>query len=130
MSTGNRAFTLVEALAAVVILAVGVSSVLHGFTVLGRTELRMRTAEKLQRLAEDKYDELMATGQTSQSGLNGDFSDIGENGYSWSLDVEPSGVDNLNSVVVTVTPSRGSTQDKAIAYGLQFVPPATAGAGQ
>ncbi len=134
MSTGSRrrsrGFTLVEALVATVLVGVGVTSVMNGFASLTKSEAITRESERMQRLAMDKYDEVVATGEAAtQGGESGNFQDRGEDRYSWKVDVQPSTETNLNVVTVTVTPTNGNSNRDAVVDGLVFVQPAATAAG-
>lgn len=112
MSTGNKrvrsvGFTLIEALVAVVILGIGITAVLGGYSSLTRAEARARESETMHRLAVQKLAELRATTQTFSGSDKGDFQDWGDTRHEWSLDVQPSGIDSLDAVTVTVTPTSG-----------------------
>jgi len=128
----NRAgFTLIEALVATALLASGVVAVLGAFGALNRTETRARELETMQRLAYQKYDELLATSTDITSPQDGDFSDQNIDGYTWKSEEEPSGVENLDAVTVTVEKAndKSSSAPSAVAYGLVYVPPTTTATG-
>jgi len=130
----QRGFTLIEALVAAALLATGVVAVLSAFGALSRTEASAREVETMQRLAYQKYDELLATSTDITSPQDGDFSDRNIDGFTWKMEEEPSGVDNLDAVTVTVQKSNDNSSNplSASAYGLIYVPPAdsTTGATQ
>lgn len=115
-------FTLLEALAAVALLGVGIVGSVSAFGTVIQTEDRARQREHMQRLAEDKLAELMATGQATTSS-NGDFQDQNEPNYTWRLEVNTSGITDLNSVTLTV--ERSNNNDKARLDTLVYVPPTT-----
>ncbi|CAN5421795.1 hypothetical protein BH11ARM1_BH11ARM1_06850 [soil metagenome] len=123
----KKGFTLIEMLVATVILGVGVAAVLGAYASISSSEDRARTVEKLQRLAVDKFSEMRATNDTFTANDNGDFSDRGDDNINWSMEVEPSGVENLQAVTITVTQSNaGNTAPEAEVTQLVFVqPPAT-----
>jgi len=128
----NRAgFTLLEALVAAALLATGVVAVLSAFGALNRTEASAREVETMQRLAFQKYDELLATSTDLTAPQDGDFSDRNIDGYTWKSEEEPSGVDNLDAVTVTVQKSNDNSSNPltGIAYGLVYVTPTTTATG-
>lgn len=118
----RRGFTLLEAMVGVVILAIGIVGALTSFGTLIRVEDRARQTERMQRLAQDKLAELVATGQAATSS-NGDFTEQNEPGYTWNLEVNTSGITDLNAVSLTVTQTgaNGSTRLDTLLY----VPPVT-----
>ena len=123
-------FTLIEAMVAVVLLAVGIVSVLGALGAISHSEAYAREKEKMQRLAAMKYEELIATGEAQNPMESGDFQEVGLDGYSWDLSSEPSGVENLNAVTVTVTKDQRPLKDLTEkTEGLLYVPPQTGTAG-
>jgi prepilin-type N-terminal cleavage/methylation domain-containing protein len=96
-------FTLLEVLVAAVLLGVGIAAVLGGYSSIAQDEMRAREKEKMQQLAVDKFNELRAMTSSFTASDNGDFSDRGEPDLEWNLDVEPSGVQNLNAITVMVS---------------------------
>ncbi len=127
-SLKRRGFSLIEALASVTILGLGIAAVVGGLGAVARTETRTRQIEAMTRLAQHKFDELVATSTSLGSSTiqNGDFSDQNNSDYSWSAQVEDTGITNLEALTVTVTPS-SDTSSKAptgIVTGLIYVAPA------
>ncbi len=103
MSRGSASgFTLIEALVSVALVAIGIASVLGGFASLTISQRKVRDTEKMQRLALQKYDEIVATDSLEATTLSGDFTDYGEDALQWSASVEPTGVENLMALTVTV----------------------------
>jgi len=96
---------LIEALASVTILGLGIASVLSGLGAMSKVESRMRKVEEMTRLAQHKYDELVATSTSMTAGASqsGDFSDENNSEYLWNCDIADTGVTNLEAVTVTVT---------------------------
>ena len=86
----------------------------------------MHGQERLQRLAVQKYDELIATSALSSASQSGDFKDRNLDGIEWKADVVPSGVTNLDQIKVTVyeTDSSGNGGSAEI-DGLRYNPPVT-----
>jgi len=128
----NRAgFTLIEALVAAALLATGVAATLGAFGALNHTEASAREVETMQRLAFQKYDELLATSTDLTAPQDGDFSDQNLSGYTWKSEEEPSGVENLDAVTVTVQKANDNSSNplSAVAYGLVYVPPTTTDSG-
>jgi type II secretory pathway pseudopilin PulG len=119
-------FSLIEALAAVTILGVGIVAVLDGLGAMSKVESRMKRIEEMTRLAQHKYDELVATSTTMTSGSSqsGDFTDENNTDYLWSCDIEDTGVTNLEAVTVTVTLANdnSATAPKGKVSTLLYVP--------
>jgi prepilin-type N-terminal cleavage/methylation domain-containing protein len=115
-------FTLLEALAAVALLGIGIVATTSSFGALIRNEDRARMTEKMQGLAEAKLAELQALG-TATTSANGDFTEEGEPDYTWSLEANTSGVTDLDAVKITVTHENGGETAKIDT--LVYVPPQT-----
>lgn len=128
MSRGFKSgFTLIEAMVTVALVAVGVVGVIGGFGALTASQTRAQESERMQRLAFQKYDELLATQGTTLTDLGGDFADQGQAGLKWEASVQPTGVENLDSITVTVSRMNDSGGPLAQAEGLSFRPPAATG---
>jgi prepilin-type N-terminal cleavage/methylation domain-containing protein len=122
----RRGFTLVEAMVSTVLLAVGITAVLGAFSSMTSNYRKARDTEQMQRLALDKYEELVATGSLQTQTLNGDFSDRGNDRYLWDASVETTGVENLSSLTITVQPrDNQETEPKVSIDGVVFIEPAT-----
>jgi prepilin-type N-terminal cleavage/methylation domain-containing protein len=125
MSTASRrrrGFSLIEAMVAVAVTGIGVTAALGGMRALAKAEHRATRTEIMQRLAFQKYDEVIATGEVNTAPLEGDFRDVNVDGYEWRVEVEQSGVENLSIVKVRVNPA-GEEDNYVLAKGLQFQPP-------
>lgn len=124
----KRGFTLIEAMAAVVILGVGIVAAMSGFSTLAKSEFNARQTEKMVRLGQDKLAELVATGQATQSS-NGDFTDQNEPDYTWDLQVNTSDITDLNSVTISVNQANSSRAAVKIDTMLYVPPTTTTGTG-
>ncbi len=125
----RKGFTLVEALAALVLLGVGIAAVVTAQGSLGRTESRMQELQVMARLAESKLSELMATEAANVSD-SGDFTEEGDTEHEWETIVDPSGVENVNAIRLIVRKVGGRTNDPEYELNtLQFVPPGDGTAG-
>ena len=119
-------FTVMEALAAAVLVGVGVTAAMGAIGSMSQTEIRMRESEKLGRLAHMKLDEVMALGDATNTDTEGNFEEYGEPNYEFTVDVQPSGVDSLDTILVTAKKSNGdTTSQEGRATGLLFTPPET-----
>lgn len=117
-------FTVMEALAAAVLVGVGVTAGMSAIGAMSQSEIRMRESEKLSRLAHEKLDEIIALGDTVNTPTDGDFEDYGEPNYEFSVEVQPSGVDSLDTVRVVAKKSNAdSTSQEGKAVGLIYTPP-------
>ena len=128
--TAMRGFSLVEVIAATVLLAVGIAAGMGALSKMVGADTRVGELETMSRLAQTKFDELIATEQATSS-TEGTFEDIGENKYKWSLEITPSGITNLDTVRLTVKPSQDSTTapNAQVCSLIYRVPTSTAGAG-
>ena len=127
----KRGFTLVESLVGMVIVAIGVVGVMGGYSRVLQTEVKLRDTQRMHGLAQQKLDELMATGQVSSGAQSGDFSDQNMPEYHWSMSVDSTGVTDLTGVSVSVTHGTGDDAPKETVTSLLYVPPtSTAGGAQ
>jgi type II secretory pathway pseudopilin PulG len=92
----------VEALASVVLLLVGITSVMTALGALTNAQRRAEENEDMHRLARQKYDEIVGLGTLTSGQTSGDFLDSGEKRFIWSADREPTGFGNLDSIKVDV----------------------------
>lgn len=126
-SRSQSAFTLIEAVVSIGIVGIGVASAMGGFSALTKTDVSLRDREYQQRLAVQKYDEIISTGAIDTAELNGDFTDRNDNKYEWRAEVTPSGVDNLQVLTVTVKAMNTEEGPQAVVDGLVFQPPQNTG---
>ncbi len=133
MYIGNRirrrrcGFTLIEAIASVAILSIGIVAVMGGIGAMSRAESRIRQIEAMTILAQHKYDELIATTANLTTNQTGDFTDQNNNDYSWSATIDQTGVTNLVAVSVTVNPTVDTSSSAPVAHvsGLIYQAPAS-----
>jgi prepilin-type N-terminal cleavage/methylation domain-containing protein len=126
MSRGSRAFTLIEALVAITLVGVGIAAAMSGMAHLSAAQYRSREIERMQRLAVQKYDEMVAVGTLESANLSGDFSDYSQPDYEWKADVQPTTVENLDSLTITVDRRTDDNGPAATIDGLVYQPPAAA----
>lgn len=126
MSSGHsrRGFTLVEALAAVALIAVGVVAALNALGAMATSEGRARELEVMQRMAINKLHELTATGQATTA-MSGNFEDQNDTTYQWSLEVDTTGVTDLSAVTVSVTRRDNPSGPKQTVESLQYTSSST-----
>jgi general secretion pathway protein I len=107
--TRHRAFTLVEIIVSIAIIAALLPAILYGMNVAAKVSANARNRSQAALLAQQKIDELLVTNPTDPQ--TGDFGDQYP-GYTWSSDVQDrSGdittVDNLTTTIqehdVTIT---------------------------
>lgn len=122
-----RGFTLIEAVASIGLVAIGIASAMGGLGAMAKTDRQMQEREIMQRLAVQKYDEIVSTNAIDTAELNGDFSDRSDDRYEWRAEVEPSGEENLE--ILTVTVKRLDTEEgpEATLDGLVYRPPVDTG---
>jgi len=104
-------FTLIEVMVATVLLGLGIAMGFSALSSMTKTELRLREKEKMNLLAVQKLDEIMALGDVANQQTDGDFSEFGEPNYKWTMDTQPSGTDNVSTVRVIVTTNDDKTSD-------------------
>ena len=123
----KRGFSLIEAIASMGILTIGIVAVMGGLGAMSRAESRIRQVEKMTSLAQHKYDELVATSTSLNGSQSGDFSDQNLQNYNWSATIDQTGVTNLVAVTVTVTSTTDSGPSSPTGHvsGLMYQPPTT-----
>ncbi len=112
-------------MASVVLLGVGIVSVLGAYSAIARSEDRAREVEKMHRLAVGKYSEMRAITDTFSGSESGDFTEEGQPDYVWEMAVDPTGIENLDAITLTVElRGRGGEQDPSSSVtGLVFQQP-------
>lgn len=121
----QRGFSLIEALVALVLAGGGIAALVSSMGVMQRSEARILLAEKMQRLAVEKLDEIVATQDTNAQ--SGDFQDRGVEGFSWTVTDDTTSVENLEKITVQVTKDGDETAVQTVET-LIYRPPATTGA--
>lgn len=105
------------------LVAIGVAAVFGGLRALGAAEAHARTAERLQRLAERKLDEMGTVTDPRTAEDSGNFADDGYPEIQWTMTLESS--DDVNVDQITVEATVGD--DRQSLTGLVFIAPQTAG---
>jgi type II secretory pathway pseudopilin PulG len=104
----RRAFTLVEAMVAVILCGVGVVAAMQALASLQKTNINAVHSERLLRLASNKIEEIGVTSPVTETPTDGDFSDDGAPDASYKIDVQPGTIDG--TYVVTITASDAVSQ--------------------
>jgi len=107
---------------AVVLVSLGIVAVFGGIAAMNRAEARARDADLLQSLAQQKMNEMGAVTDPRTAETSGDFGDRGYPDVTWSLEVQPSGAQDVDTVTITAT--RGPVSEALTS--LLCVPPDTA----
>lgn len=118
-------FTLIEMMVTAVLVAIAIVGVLGAIRAISAADLRAREADLLQRLAVLKLNEFGPVTNPQTADNKGDFTDQGYADVQWSLEVVPSGTENLDELTVTAT--RGERSQTVT--GLLFVAPTTGSTG-
>ena len=123
----KKGFTLVEVVVSVALLAIGIVVSLGSLSAMTKTEVKLRKTEEMNRLAVQKIDEVLAVGNATKAETSGTFDDYGYTGYEWSLEVAPSGTENLDTIRVTVTEASANSSAGVSVSSLLYTPPSTTG---
>ncbi|MFY7883161.1 MAG: type IV pilus modification PilV family protein [Fimbriimonas sp.] len=124
----KKGFTLVEVVVSVALLAIGIVVSLGSLSAMTKTEVKLRKTEEMNRLAVQKIEEVLAVGNATTAETSGTFDDYGYTGYEWSLEVAPSGTENLDTIRVTVTEASANSSAGVSVSSLLYTPPSTTGA--
>jgi len=100
--SARRGFTLIEVLAALLLMAVVMPVVMNGISLATRTSSTARRRDEAGGLAQAKLAEIIATGQWLNGNLSGDFSpDWPE--YRWEAALQPQLNSNMTITTTQVT---------------------------
>ena len=124
----KKGFTIVEVVVSVALLAIGIVVSLGSLSAMTKTEVKLRKTEEMNRLAVQKIEEVLAVGNATTAETSGTFDDYGYTGYEWSLEVAPSGTENLDTIRVTVTEASANSSASVSVSSLLYTPPSTTGA--
>ena len=100
--SARRAFTLVEVLASLLLMAIVIPVAMEGMSVASRIGVLGQRKAAAMRVAERLLNELMVEQQTEQSSASGTAVD-GETTYPWIMHVENWPEDAMQQMSVTVT---------------------------
>lgn len=126
-SRPRRGFSIIEAIVAVALLGIGVASALGALGHLIQAETSSMERTRMVELAVEKMHELRATGDYTLAPLDGDFQDYGESLYSWTAELQPTGVENLDQFTVTVTRQESSGASETLNTLIFHAPVASGG---
>ena len=126
MAKKRRGFTMMEAIVSVALLAVGIVAALSAIGQMTKAEAIVQEGERMRRLADEKLQELIATGDY-QTITEGDFTERGENRYTWTSLLDPTGVENLETLTVTVVRVNRRDDSGYDASQLIYIPPVATG---
>ena len=98
----RRGFTLVEVLAALLLMAIVIPVAMQGMSVASRAAIMSQRKAAAMRVAERMLNELIVTGQMTQSTASGSLDD-GDTTYPWAMESEPWPQDAMTQVTVKVT---------------------------
>ena len=96
-----RAFTLVEVLAALLLMAIIIPVAMDGMSVASRIGVLGQRKAAAMRVAERVLNEMIVEGQTQQSSSSGTAVD-GDTSYPWTVRVEAWTEDAMQQMTVTV----------------------------
>ena len=117
----RRGLTFVEVLVAIVLVGVGLASLIGGLGALTRSYSSAQEREIMHRLAQGKYEELLATGDWITVS-DGDFEDVRYAKYEWEIETSTTDVEDLESLRVVVRISDAGDNAFVVAEGLVYRP--------
>lgn len=98
----RRAFTLIEVLAALLLMAIVIPVAMQGMSIASRAGLLGQRKAAAMRVAERMLNELLITGEMNQTTSSGSLLD-GDTTYPWTMQTEPWTEDTMTQVTVKVT---------------------------
>ncbi len=125
----RRAFTLIETLVAIAIIAAVLPIVLSGINLASRAGLLAKQRTLAATLGEAKLNELVSTGLWNSGALSGDFGDDAP-GFTWVAAVTPYNdsdltTQNLEEIDLTVTWTSRNSPRTVVLSTLVYNPTAT-----
>jgi prepilin-type N-terminal cleavage/methylation domain-containing protein len=120
----GRAFTLIEVLAALLLMAIVIPVAMQGMSIASRAGLLGQRKAAAMRVAERMINELIVTGEMNQTTTSGTLVD-GDTTYPWSMQTEPWTEDTMTQMTVKVTFSIQGN-DYEVSASTLFDPMATA----
>jgi prepilin-type N-terminal cleavage/methylation domain-containing protein len=126
--SGRRAFTLVEVLAALLLIAIVLPVVMRGISAGTSSASLTRRRTEASSLAQSKLAEIMATEQWRDGALNGTFT-LAETenaaDYSWRAELQQWSEENVKQLDLYVTWTTGKGEQNVMLSTLiyDYVPP-------
>ena len=117
----NRGLTLVEVLVAIILVGVGLASLVGGLGALTRSYSSAQEREIMHRLAHEKYEDLLATGDWITVS-DGGFEDVRYEKYEWEVETATTEVEDLESLRVIVRIIDSADNASVVAEGLVYRP--------
>ena len=132
-SCRSRGFTLIEALAAITIMAIVLPTLLYGITLAGNAAALVKQRNLAASLGEAKLNELVATNEWQTGSLSGDFGDDGP-GITWVANVTPYSdpnmtTENLQQIDLVVSWMSHHATRSVTLTTLVYVPASSSGLG-
>jgi type II secretory pathway pseudopilin PulG len=101
--TRQQGFTLVEMVVVIFFVAISLVGVMGGIRAILLTDAKAQRVDLLQRLAAQKMNELTSASDLNNLEQSGNFIEQGYGNIVWSVDNQPSGIENVNQLRVVVT---------------------------
>lgn len=116
MRRRNAGFTLIEVMVTTVIVAIAIVGVLGAIGSEAKERAQANDAVLLQRLANEKLNDLRVLQDPSSTTGNGDYSDRAYPDITWTAEVETTNTNNLDQVTVTATKGKESQSVTTLIY--------------
>ncbi len=120
---GSQGFTLIEVLAALLLIGIVLPVAMQGVSIATRTATLARQKSEAASMAQSKLNELLASGNVESGPQAGDFAEDGAPEFSWKATIDPwsdpnalvanSSTATINQISVTVI-WRFGTQDRSV----------------
>lgn len=105
-------FGLVEVLVSIVLMGLAVAGLVDVLGRMDHTEAKALDREVMQRLAQDKLDEIVSL--DTYDTFNGDFSDQGQPSLNWEMTYNTTSLTDVYSVQLTVTKANDSSMSQTL----------------
>jgi len=112
-SLNSRGFTLLETIVSVAVMSIGLVVVMEAYAAAMRLSLQDEYLTTATFLASGKMEEVLKESAIVPGSDQGDFGDEFE-GYTWSADIEDSGIEGLETVTVTVRWNAAGLDDQLV----------------
>ncbi len=118
-SGSSKAFTLIEVLVAIVLIGIALTALVGGLGSLTNSYRRSVEKDTLVRLAHEKLDELVSTGEWT-SVMEGEFTGDRYENFEWSLETETTTIEGLEYLRLTATKTGPGAEDSEYAEGMAY----------